>query len=120
MDRLYQETGVYPRFFAIPLLLPPSQLGYHLRHPRLPHVGVHRGGVDALVAEQGLDVYPFRASIEQVGGLSTAQLVGSDGLGEVRPLPQPAEVGSRRLRGGRFPAGVMGWSVGFRLRNRRG
>jgi hypothetical protein len=38
-------------------------------------VGVNPGGGDALVAQPGMDVHPFRPGVEQVGGVSMAQLV---------------------------------------------
>ena len=53
-----------------------SQPCHHLLHPLLADVGVNPGGGDALVAEQGLDVHPFRPGVEQVGGVGMPQLVG--------------------------------------------
>ena len=52
-----------------------SQPPHHPLHPFLPHVGINLRGADALVAEQGLDVHPFRPGVEQVGGVGVAQLV---------------------------------------------
>ena len=47
-----------------------------LLHPRLPDVGVNLSGVDGFVAQQGLDVHPFRPGVEQVRRVSMAQWVG--------------------------------------------
>ncbi|MCC8988375.1 MAG: hypothetical protein LM523_11800 [Candidatus Contendobacter sp.] len=41
--------------------------------PFLPDVDVKRGYRNALMAEQGLDVHPFRPGVEQIRGVSMAQ-----------------------------------------------
>ena len=53
-----------------------SQPRHPLLHPLLPDVGVNLGGVEGGVPQQRLDVHPFRAGVEPVGGVSMAQLVG--------------------------------------------
>ena len=53
----------------------PSQPCHHLRHLFLPDVGVNLGRGDAFMAEQGLDVHPFRPGVQQVRGVSMAQIV---------------------------------------------
>jgi len=44
-----------------------SQSRHHPLHPFLPDVGVNRGGGDALVPQQRLNVHQFRPGVEQVG-----------------------------------------------------
>lgn len=72
----------------------PSQPCHHLRHLFLPDVGVNLGRGDAFMAEQGLDVHPFRPGVEQVGGVSMAQLVGADLLVDAGLLHHPPQVGA--------------------------
>lgn len=52
-----------------------SQPPHPLLHPLLPNVGVNLGGTDALVAEQRLNVHPFRPGVEEVGGVSMPEFV---------------------------------------------
>ncbi len=57
-------------------------------------MGIHRGGGDALVAEQGLDVHQFRARVEQVRGVSMPQLVRANFLLDPGLLQPPPQVGA--------------------------
>ena len=64
-----------------------------LLHPRLPDVGVNLSGVDGFVAQQGLDVHPFRPGVEQVRRVSMAQWVGGDFLLDPGPTsPRPSRL----------------------------
>ena len=75
----------------------PLQPRHHLLHPLLSDVGVNLRGGDALVAQERLDVHQLRAGVEQVGGVSMAQLVGGNLLVDPRFLEHPAQVGARGL-----------------------
>ena len=74
-----------------------SQPRHHLLHPILPDVGVNLGGGDALVAEQGFDVHQLGPGVEEVGGVSVAQLVRADLLLDAGLLEHPPQVGAGRL-----------------------
>ena len=80
----------------------PSQPCHHLLHPLLADVGVNLGGGDALVAEQRLDVHPFRPGVEQVRGVSMPQLVRADLLFDAGLVQHPAQIGAGRLWRHRF------------------
>ena len=69
-----------------------SQPRHHLLHPVLPDVGVNLGGGDAFVAEQGLDVHPFRPGVERVGGVIMAQFMCGNLLVNPRLLQYPPPV----------------------------
>ena len=57
-------------------------------------VNLRRG--DALMAEQGLDVHPFSASVEQVRGVSRAQFVRGNLLVDAGLLEHPPQVSASR------------------------
>lgn len=42
----------------------------------LPDVGINLDGGDAIMAQERLDVHPFRPGIQEIGGVSIPQLVG--------------------------------------------
>lgn len=86
-------------------------------HPLLPHVGVNPGGGDALVAEQGLDVHPFRPGVERVRRVIMIQFMWEiffsmpvcfsiPRRSAPAASPRPAAVRSPARRGGGGSGGV--------------
>ena len=81
-----------------------SQPPHPLLHPLLPDVGVNLGGGDGLMAEQRLDIHQLGPGVEQVRGVSMAQLVQADLLVDAGLLQHPPQIGAGRLRGHRLLA----------------
>jgi len=62
-------------------------------------VGVNLGGGQVDVPQQRLDVHPLGPGVQQIVGVSIAQLVGADLLVDPGFLQHPPPVGPRRSSG---------------------